>query len=505
MLYRSLLITCVLTMLLAVPLRASGNGDGGQGTIFTLWPLVDYRKSPNTGFSNLSILGPLVKIQHQEDETTVAVRPFVYRIVDEGERSASTSYLYPIASSRETPEVSTFQVTPLFHVNTFRKDEPDKVESDSMLFPFFIRGTSDTYGPYTSIFPFYGNLYERFSRDEIHYTLFPLYSRTVKKGTTTRNYLYPFFSTTTGERETGFQFWPLYGRSAKEGSYERRFVLWPFYIHELKGLDTDNPTERLTVFPFYAATESPRVSSRTYLWPFMGWTSDREAKQEERYYLWPLIMTATGEKREIKRYLPFYAEERGKETLKRWYLWPLYRHDEITSDTYCRERDRVFFFLYSDIRERWPIDGAERRQTSLWPLFVFNRDARGVKQFSFPAPVEPVFHQEGIERSWAPLWRIYIQRWDESGDSTVSFLWNLYWHERRGDDLAYEFYPLLSYRSEGKRADVSVLKGLIQLRKKEGVKTLSFFWLPFGVSWEGTGEVAAEQESDMVSKARFEP
>lgn len=503
--FRFLLIICVLAMLPVAPLQASGGNEGEQGTIFTLWPLVDYRKSPGEGFSNLSILGPLIKVQQQGDERTTAVRPFVYRTVNEKEQSASTSYLYPVASSREAPDASSIQVLKLFQVSTSRKDEPDKVKSDSMLFPFYIRGESEIYGPYTSVFPFYGTLYERLWRDEIHYTLFPLYSRTVKKGTTTRNYLYPFFSTTTGEGESGFQFWPIYGSAAKEGSYERRFVLWPFYIHELKGLDTDNPMERLTVFPFYSSTESPRVSSRTYLWPFMGWTSDREAKQEERRYLWPLVVTATGEKRNVKRYLPFYSDERSRETLKQWYLWPIFRHDEIASDTYCRERDRVLFFLYSDLREQWPIDGAERQRTALWPLFVFSRDARGVKQFSFPAPVEPIFPQEGFERSWAPLWRVYIQRWTDSGDSAVSFLWNLYWHERRGDDLAYELFPLVSYRSEGGQPDVSVLKGLIRLRESSGVKTLNLFWLPFGLTWGGTGEMAAEQEITMMSRARFEP
>lgn len=502
--FRSLLALCVIALLPAVPVEASDGGEQEQGTLLTFWPLVDYRTSPGDRFSNLSILGPLIKIQQQGDERTTAIRPFVYRTVDEGEQSAATNYLYPVASSRETPDVSTFQSLKLLQVNTFRKNEPEKAKSDSMLFPFYIRGTSDTYGPYTSVFPLYGTLYERLWRDEIHYTLFPLYSRTVKSGTTTRNYLYPFFSTTTGERESGFQFWPLYGTAAKEGSYERRFVLWPFYLHERKGLDTDNPTERLTVFPFYSSVESPRVSSRTYLWPFMGWTSDRGAKQEERRYLWPLVVTASGEQREIRRYLPFYAEERSSETLKRWYLWPLYRHDGIVSDTYCRERDRVIFFLYSDLRERWPIDGAEKRRTAFWPLFVYSRDTRGVKQFSFPAPVEPILPQEGVEQSWAPLWRVYIQRWSDSGDSAVSFLWNLYWHERRGNDLAYELFPLVSYRSQKGQTDVSLVKGLIRLRKNEAEKTLNLFWLPFGMTWGG-GEAVAEEESTMTSRARFEP
>ena len=76
-----------------------------------------------------------------------------------------------------------------------------------MFFPFYISGTSKKYGPYTSVFPIYGDIYERFWRDEYHFVLFPLYGRTVKKGTTSRNYLYPFFNTIEGEKESGFHFW----------------------------------------------------------------------------------------------------------------------------------------------------------------------------------------------------------------------------------------------------------------------------------------------------------
>lgn len=503
--YLVVLILCLLFPALSQGEPAEVEEGREEGTIFTFWPLVDYRESPREGFSNLSLLGPLIKIQRHGEERTTAFRPFVHRTSYDVDGSSRTSYLYPLASSKEAPDVSTFQVLQIFQLNTFRKDDPGRVKSESMLFPFYIHGESDSHGPYTSVFPFYGTLYERFSRDEIHYTLFPLYSRTVRKGTTTRNYLYPFFSTIEGEKEKGFQFWPLYGRSVKEGSHENRFVLWPFYIHERKGLDTDNPTERLTIFPFYSSIESPGVSSRFYLWPFMGWTSDRKAKQEDRFYLWPFVMTSSGEKRQVRRFLPFYAEERSSETLKRWYLWPLFRHEEIRSDTYCRDRDRVLFFLYSDLLESWPGDGAERRRTYLWPLFLQTRDTRGVRQFSFPAPLEPFFPQEEIERVWAPLWRIYIQRWNERGDSAVSFLWNLYWHERRGDDLAYELFPLISYRSVGGRSDLSMLKGLLRIRGGDGAKTLSLFWLPFGMTLERNAGVPLEQESDMLNRARFEP
>ena len=192
-----------------------------------------------------------------------------------------------------------------------------------MLFPFYISGTSKTYGPYTSVFPVYGDIYERFWRDEYHYVLFPVYGKTVKKGTATSNYLYPFFSTTEGDRESGFQFWPLYGQSAKEGVYSKRFVAWPFYLQEKSGLDTDNPASKVYLLPLYATTDSPMSTSRYYLWPFFGYKSDREGKQEERDYFWPFIRTIRGENRTLDSYLPVYSRDVSKETRKRWIFWPV--------------------------------------------------------------------------------------------------------------------------------------------------------------------------------------
>lgn len=454
-----------------------------NGTIFTLWPLLDFRESPRDGYSNLSILGPLFKLQQHGDEREMAIRPFIFQTTNRHNRTSSAEYLYPLASSASTPEVSTVQLIKVIQNNVYRKNEGEKQDKSSMFFPFYISGKSEKYGPYTSVFPFYGDIYERFWRDEYHYVMFPLYGRTVKKGTTTRNYLYPFFATIEGERESGFQFWPLYGQSAKDGVYNRRFAIWPIFMKEQIGLDTDNPTDKLTILPLYAATDSQKKVSRSYLWPFFGYTDDIARSQKEVDYFWPFWLTVRGEARNVTSLLPFYSEDKGKETLKRWYLWPIYKHEEMNSPAFSQERDRILYFLYSDNREMWPKDGSNRRRTALWPLFVYKRDPRGVSSLSMPAPVEPVFDRDGIERNWAPLWRLYQQKWNDRGDSAVSFLWNLYWHEVRGDDLAYEIFPLVSYSSANKNRDLKLLKGLMRYRNNNGEKSFSVLWLPFGMHW----------------------
>lgn len=492
--FATALLVLASLFVLSMPAIATESSEtpAPEGTIFTFWPLIDYRESPKEGFSNLNILGPLIKIQKIRDEQVVAVRPLWYNSSNEHQRSSATDYLYPLASTETTPEVSRFQVLKLITNNSFRKDENEEKEKDSMFFPFYISGTSKKYGPYTSLFPIYGDIYERFWRDEYHFFLFPLYGSTVKKGTTSRNYLYPFFNTIEGEKESGGHFWPLYGQSSKEGVYRKKFVLWPIYMYEQKGLDTKNPTEKLFLFPLYTSTDSPDVTTRGYLWPFFGYREDRKRKEIERDYLWPLWWTVRGEDRQADTFLPFYANDTKKSGSKSWYLWPLFRNVTITSDTFTSDRDTLLYFLYSDKLERWTKDGSERRRTALWPLFVYNRDPRGVKSFSFPAPVEPILDRDGIEKNWAPLWRIYQQKWTDTGESALSILWNLYWHESRKDALAYELFPLISYRGDTGLTDASVIKGLIRYRNEAGGKSLNLLWLPFGLSW---GEKLAEKDA----------
>ena len=55
----TLIILLFLALLVTVP-AFGADGPADEGTIFTLWPLIDYRSSPKEGFSNLSLLGPLV-------------------------------------------------------------------------------------------------------------------------------------------------------------------------------------------------------------------------------------------------------------------------------------------------------------------------------------------------------------------------------------------------------------------------------------------------------------
>ena len=466
-------LCCACFLLLA---GIAGSAAAEEGGVVTFWPFFDYRSSPPTGYSNLSILGPVFKREHSGGTTKTAVRPLFFNITTP--ESDESDILYPIASTSTGGGDSDTQVLKIYqkHVSRSGTDEENK---STMLFPFYISGKSEKHGPYSSFFPIHGDIYDRFWRNEYHYTLFPLYGRTVKNGTTSTNWLYPFFSTLSGEKESGFQLWPLYGEAAKEGVYAKRFVLWPFFTTESLGLNGDNPTENRYLLPFYASSESPQRSATHIPWPFCGVVKDGKGNVMERDFFWPFWMTAEGKDYSLRRYIPFYAESRVKESSSRWLMWPLYRHEKIESASFRQEKRSLLYFLFSRSDESWPETGKDRAKSALWPLYAWKRDEEGLRTLTMPALAEAVIWNDGVERNWAPLWRLFIARWDEKGNNAVSILWNLYWQERRDRELAWELSPLVSYNSTPVGREFRLLKGLFGYAAGKETTTFSFFWIPF--------------------------
>lgn len=449
-----------------------------EGASINLWPLFDYRSSPATGYSNLSILGPIFKREHSGSTTKTAIRPFFFNSTTP--ESDDSDILYPVASTSTSGADSDTQILKIYQKRVSRAGTAEE-KRDTMLFPFYISGQSKKYGPYNSFFPIQGDIYERFWRDEYHYTLFPLYGRTVKNGATTTNWLYPIFSTIKGDNESGFQFWPLYGQAAKEGDYARRFLLWPIFTSESLGLSSDNPTENRYLLPFYASSESPQRSATHIPWPFCGVVRDGRGNIIERDIFWPFWMTAQGKNSSTRRYLPFFAESHVKDRSSRWLMWPLYRHESIDSVKFRQEKTSLLYFLFSHSDESWPESGKDRAHSAFWPLYAWKRDEGGLRTLTMPALAEAVIWNDGLERNWAPLWRLFIARWDGQGGNAVSLLWNLYWHELRGEELAWELSPLVSYRSTGEGKVFRLLKGLLGYSSGQKASSLTLFWMRFGL------------------------
>ncbi len=475
--FRSFLICIVITLIISMAQVAFA----AESRVFTLWPLVDYRADDSLDYSSFHVLGPLIKYETKAHEKEYAFRPLFYRAVsDQG--ASLTEILYPLSSSKGSEDSTSFQFFKLFSIDT--ADSGQGHQKKFYLFPFLFYGDHEEYGKYFAFFPVGGKLHGWFGRDKISFGLFPLYSQTHKGTRRVDNVLWPFFARISGENESGYKFWPIYGQSQKAGHYRKRFVLWPIFASQSLGLNTDDPTEIRAAWPFYFSKVSPNLSYRSILWPFFSKRIDYQKEYREWYAPWPLVRVIRGENHHGNRFLPFYADETMDARRQRWYLWPIYKIEELQTEQIMRRRDRVLFFLYSDLHEVAYETGREKRRVALWPLFQYER-VDGVSHFSTLALLEPFFpDNDGIERSWAPLWRIYQQKWDRSGNHVVSLLWNLYWRERRADALAWELFPLIEYRQDNQSgSDVRFLKGLFHYRSDQDGTEIKLFYLPWGITW----------------------
>lgn len=471
----------LLGLLLVLGGTAPRPARATQGRVFTLWPLVDYRSSPQTGYRALHLLGPLFKWEAAGAEREWALRPLFFTA--RAPRRSRSDLLFPLVRGASGSGFTSLNSLSLLE----GEDRKEKAGGGGsfMLFPFLFYDRHAGRETSAAFFPVGGRLVGRFKRDDIRFALFPLYSRTRKGSTTVDNVLWPFFARVHGENETGLKVWPLFGFSEKPGVYRKRFFLWPLFFANDLDLDSDNPRHQRACFPLFSFDTSPRQDTRVFFWPLFSFRHDRENRYKRWDFPWPLLGLTRGEDRYGNRFLPLFSDERRPGYRKRWLLWPLYRYQASEDAQLEVRRHSVLFFLYRDLRESVPGEpGVRRRRILLWPLLRYQQ-LQGVSHLSLLALVEPIFPEsDGVEHNWAPLWRLYQAKWDGHGNRVDSLLWNLFWQERRPDAVAMELFPLFRWQAgTGRPTDLTLLKGLIHFRQTGAERHLSFFFLPWVLSW----------------------
>jgi len=471
-----LLLTCVLPALPAA---------GGEAPL-NLWPLYDDRIDPVDESRVQSGLGPILELQRDVDEPvrSLAVRPLLYRLEDrrEDQEEAEIDVLYPVFTYRRSERDWQWQF--LLLLNGRSEGQPGERERRLDLFPLYFSGTTETGESYRALLPLGGTVHDRLGQDRIRFVLFPLYARFTRGQTETTYTPWPLVSRVRGERE-GFRLVPFYGRVRQPGVSETRFVLWPFYLHQRAGLNTDNPEETLAVLPFYVGQRSPRRDSTTLLWPFFTYTADRARGFEQWDAPWPLVQIARGEARRVTRVLPFFSVEdrvlrnefllRELRSRQLILLFPLYTRTQDDVPGSRTVRHRVLWWLYSDTRQTG--EDGETRRVDGWPLFHYERDREGAVRFQTLALLEPLLPgNEWVERNYSPLWSLYTLRRSPAGAEVHSFLWNLVRHEEGPAARAIEVLgPLLRYREAGARSSLSLLGGLFRYEETRGERAVRLF------------------------------
>ncbi len=468
-------ITLALLLLLQVvqTLHMRGSDPWNCGPIFDSFHL-----TLTSGYRT-EALGPFYYLESQSEQTTWALPPLFSSSRNPDLETREYDFLYPLLTYDRFGEQYRWQLIQLLSFS----GGPTQTETNRdrfTLFPiYFQQRSSDPAENYTALFPIYGSLKHRLMRDEISFVMFPIYSRTEKRDMVTRNYLYPVFHRRTGEGLTGWQVWPLFGHEAKKqtvrtndfgdlvavGGHERWMALWPIFSEQRLGLGTPNPVWQQALLPAYYLTRSPARDQTTVLWPFFSRIEDREKKYVEWQAPWPLLVVARGEGKTATRVWPLFSRSQSEFITSEAYLWPLYRYKRVHSDPLDRERTRILYFLFSDVKEKNTETGKHRGWQALWPFYFHRQEADGSRRLQVLAPLEPILaNNENIERNYSPLWALWrAERRPETGSASQSLLWNLYRHET----------------APGKRK-WSALFGLIQYRSSAEGRGMRLFFIPLG-------------------------
>ena len=377
-------------------------------------------------------------------------------------------FITPFLDFRWGPEERRYRVLPLF----FYRSSPQYLsgeEMDWMLFPILFGGSDPDEGSYFAVFPFGGNLKGLFGQDEIRFVLFPIYWHSRDRERHSLHIVWPFYNTVWGGDWRGSRLWPFYGRYrsfTEDGAlrYDRRFVLWPFYLRRDDQMHI-RPTELFFSFPFYGEMKNDRVQTYTFFWPFFQTTYDQ--KYDRRSYagyflpyriahgqtdIWPFFG--------VKKLSPGTSVGGVvRRTYRHFALWPIERYEWATDG--LEESTRFwllpllwhFYYIDKDTLET-------RKYFKLWPVFQYQRQGQDVS-FELVSPLW--FFREDYERLYSRWFNIFRYRWklEVSG-------WEL-------------LYGAIMYRREPGREEkvFSVLGGLFECGSRGGGLVLRLLYIPW--------------------------
>lgn len=409
-----------------------------------LWPLLVEQEQSLVGRDDQwSSLGPIGGYAERERRDVFSVRPFFTRFVDRESGYKERYFLYPMAAWKEKGPIRNGNV---FAFTQYRRNE-ELETTFYQNFPFFFYNrTPDPESNYFAFFPFGGTLKNRFWRDRIDFAAWPLFVRT-KRGDEVRTHTpYPFIQRLKGPQSRGFGLWPLYGQFERDEDYQHSWALWPLHYHYRDQLDQPVPYVRFGMLPFYHRETAAGLRSESFLWPFFGYTRERDPRPDyaENRYLWPLLVQGHGEEKFINRWMPVFTHEGREGYEKRWFMWPTLKVEDFSEPGLDRRRTSFLYFLYRDDRQRFA--GREARLTTLWPLVSYWNDGAGRSQMQVPDPLTVFFPgNQKIKENWSPLFALY--RHDErAGNRRHSLLWDfLVWERDQSGLRSFHLGPLFEW------------------------------------------------------------
>jgi hypothetical protein len=323
----------------------------------------------------------------------------------------------------------------------------------------------------------------RLFNERISWLLFPLYLRTENHGVTATSLLWPFVRLVSGDGNSGFALWPLFGWRSKQGIYEREFYLWPLIYRDASRLNEPVPDESYGILPFYARESTATVKSETYLWPFFGYL-DRTAPDHyhESRYFWPLWVQGRGDERYRNRWAPFYTHSNIKGLDKTWVLWPAFRREQWTDGGLIQTKTQFLYLIYWSLEQRSATNPrlAAAHKTHLWPIWSSWDNGAGRRQVQVLSPFEVLFPgNDNTRLLWTPLFALYRYDRRSADDYRHSLLFDLVTWRRTAARREFHLGPLLSVKSAEGARRIVLGNGLFGFQRPAGDAPWQTFWFDF--------------------------
>ena len=438
-----------------------------------------------------TFFGPFFEFKKDSGSKVYAFRPLVYYEANYELKYRSLDILYPFIGYQEDNQRNQFQA--FFYLIKYKNfnDYDNLQEKNFSIFPILdISWSGKKENDYFSFFPIYGNLKNKFTKDEINYLFFPLYLKTKVKNSENTHFLWPIISKTEGKYVSGFKLWPLFGYVNKVDNQgisvvkESKFFLWPFYSYKrdlTKGLNL----EEKAYFPFYLSSTSTVHEARTYLWPFFNVYVDKIRNQKTYNMPWPFIQYKQGANIKSKRFFPFYSYVKTKNVEKGFFLWPLYKYkNEILGTDYFKTKSFLFFLYkqdtYYDLRE----NKIKKEFSSFWPIYSKDSDLNGY-DLRILSPVESFFSNNvKVRKIWSPLWS-FIRVRNDNTLSETSILFNFISYKNNKIENKKRFainilLPIIANESDSSSNKFNILGGLIGLETGEK-KKIRILYIPISL------------------------
>ncbi|MBA4136318.1 MAG: hypothetical protein C0518_03260 [Opitutus sp.] len=439
-------------------------------------------------------LGPLIVEKRGADGSVQKAWRPIFLHQAKGEK-ISAHLFYPLLSWQRDGDYSFFTFFQV--INNRRSVDGHGVPQHGFdVWPFyFSRDTGDPATSYRALLPIAGTIKHRFGKEELNWTIFPLYFHTQAKGRHTRYTPWPFIRQIDGAGHRGFEFWPLFGQRGRDGDYREQFYLWPLIYKQEKNLSEPTPDVKFGFLPFYTRDTGPGYIDENYLWPFFGYSDRVQPKRyRETRYFWPLFVQGRGDERHVNRWAPFYTNSVVKGYDKTWLLFPLVRHAEWQDPAVAHERNQFLYFLYWSHEQRSLANpsAAPAYKKHLWPLLSVWDNGAGRRQFQLLSPLEVFFpHNEPIRQLYSPLFAIFRHDRRAPDDVRWSFLWSLVSRTRTPTEREFHLGPLFSTRTAGGASRVALGSGLLSWRREAGEARWRFSLFDFRRTSANHGHRAA--------------